>query len=240
MTRKLETPVRTPEDRFGHWTETHPAFAQLQLFRTSGGRTHMYGSHLPKHNSWVTFKLIKSERYHSNGEDRHYGHKTIAEFSMTFAQFSSMLAAMNQGEGVPVTLEYVREGNVVDVPEIYYPEETDSTEGASSVATLKANAAKAAKSIEDLEADVMAILESNKTTGKLKEAVRSAFARREMEIKSNLPFFVEQVLAAGERVVSSVKNEIDASIQHVVNRLGFKALRDIADAPNKQIGKDDT
>ena len=90
----------------------HPAFGMLCFSRVSGGDPNLFGSSV-EHNHKIQLTLKRGSVRRNLNSDWYYGKETLFEVEMSYTQFAELISAMNVGDGVPVTLRYVRgEGNI--------------------------------------------------------------------------------------------------------------------------------
>lgn len=147
---------------------------------------------------------------------------------MTAAQFSELITTMNMGQGIPTTLRWL-DGKPID-------NFIDSDTLQSQIkADVKKSTEGVVKTIELLKTEAEAVLaESGLGKGK-RERVMGLIAKIQMELKSNLPFVVDQYKEAVDKVTAGAKSEIDSFMTHITTQLGVKSLQDITEAAQKNL-----
>lgn len=225
--REVQQPVRITED--DGWTETHPAYAAVEVSRSTGWRGWMFGSRLPRHDQAVTFRLRAAERRFQYHEDGHCAVGNIlVEFTMTSAQFVEIMANMNLGGGVPVTLTRVPTGlgTSEQVPGIEF-EDHDGTEASEALKNVKVASAEAGRVLSEALHDVEVALSEAGVPKKHHKAILAPIAKAQLRVGSNLPFVLDQVQEAAQRVVHSARAEVDAVVSTVVRGLGLQKLSEL-------------
>jgi hypothetical protein len=210
--------VLTDGHHKGEVEETHPAFVQVTLHRTSGSFK-LYGSALTKNDGAIRLDVVSSTSVHTLGRDwRHGGGRQLISVYLSPAQFAELITSMNVGGGVPGTLS-VFDGKYV--PEIPFEHETEATRVVDS---FKADVAKNVKEMNKLVADVDALLAQPKTTKAEREELRSKLGILNHLYQSNAPFMVESFQEAAEKVVTSAKAEVEAFTSHAIQSAGLQAI----------------
>lgn len=227
--KKKQKPTERDAYLHGEKVEEHPAFGQIGIYHSfhgGGGRGDvLYGSNLPAHDRSVTIRLLTSERRTASwGNVRYHGHRTLAEVSMSAAQFAEFITTPNTGSGTPCTIRYI---NGAAVPEI------DAESMKSEVVSITENFRR---SQEQVNADLTALISSliPALKGKLKAAERDDLiktAERALrEQVANQPFALHCFTESAEGVAASAKAEVDAFFTHAIHQLGLKALKEDVEA----------
>jgi len=154
-----------------------------------------------------------------------HGGKNLIEVSMSATQFADALTSMNVGDGVPVTLEYLK-GDVWNAEKRQYrasPPETEFKKRAQN--ELKKEMEELGERLKVLAKDAKEILEAKGPINKAgKEAIINGIESVIQEVRSNIPFAHQCFAESVERTVVEAKGEIDATYQTIRERLGDKAL----------------
>lgn len=200
--------------------QSHPAFVQVTLHRTSGDFK-LYGSALAHNNGAMRLDVVRSTSVHMLGRDwRHGDNRPLISVYLSAAQFAELITNMNCGEGVPGTLSSF-DGK--GVPEIPFDHETEAVR---VVESFKADVAKNVKEMDKLVADVDALLSQPTLKKAERDAVKSKLGILNHLYRSNAPFMVTQFQEAAEKVVTSSKAEVEAFTAHAIRSAGLEAIAD--------------
>jgi hypothetical protein len=228
------TPVKTKVvSHTGNDTQikkTHPAFAMLGFYRTQGGsKERLFGSEVATPHT-ICMRVVPAEVNWHLSQQWFFGHTTpIIEVELTPAQFAEAITCMNIGDGVPCTLRELR------VPEELepYTESTipdfveDDTVTSMIIDDVKADVADVVKEIGELVVNVEATLDEAKVSAKRKEAIMGALRRLHMKLNSSMPFVLTQYREAIETMQAHAKAEMDATVTHMITKLGLKSLEQL-------------
>ena len=94
----------------------HESFGQISFSRVCGRGVNFYGSELPQDN-YITMEVKYSEINRELTQDRYYDFGVpIIKIRLSSGQFAEMITSMNQGSGVPCTIERLSGQKVQDLP----------------------------------------------------------------------------------------------------------------------------
>lgn len=211
------------EKRYAHRSYGMALFSRQQHSRSP----RLFGSALKSHYSTISFRLQGGEQYHHLGRDWYHATGPVL-FEVTFsaAQFADLLTNMNQGGGVPCTITYVQGEAIEDPPEVLTEVERVKVGFAGTLEEYMAKARRARTEVED----------ATKSLGaKLRDRIRVGLDVMEQQLRSNIPFILEQLNEASDKVVTAAKAEIEAFATNRIVAAGLKALRgdDDADKPRE-------
>jgi hypothetical protein len=105
---------------------THPAFGMVSVSRRHTNKSTLYASDL-NHQELIVVSVSQGQTTEHNGSSRHRKEPRalpLVEFTLSPAQWAAMITSFGMGEGVPCTLNIVREGKPVRVPDILPIEST--------------------------------------------------------------------------------------------------------------------
>lgn len=191
---------------------THPAFAQIGAFRTSGGHTALYGSDF-NHNAYITIRISASELHRSLNRDWHFSRAEIIEVALSEAQWATFVSTPNVGSGTPCTLQHVQGARKPLLPDPTNRSDQFRDE-------VKARLEKIVRSVEDALAALDGMgLPKGKTA-----ALRETLRRLVTEMNSNLPFVASQFEEHMEDTVEKGKQEVHGYMVGMVQRAGLDAL----------------
>jgi len=214
------------EDIFKQESEKHESYGVLGFSRvTTSPPVNLFGSSI-KHGNLICMRVKTAKRNRSYQKDWIMGDETLIEINMSASQFADAITSMNVGDGVPVTISYVK-GDTWDEKKRQYrdaPPEVDFKVKAQG--ELKAEMKEIAERIDELAKDAKEILERKGTTIKAgeKEKLLKDLTFLVQEVRSNIPFAHECFTEAVERTVIEAKAEVDATYQTMRECLGDKVI----------------
>lgn len=214
MKREIQQPVTKQHGE--SWRDetvtTHPAFAQIGAFRTSGGHTALYGSDF-NHNSYMTIRIQASELHRSLNRDWHFGRGEIIEVALSEAQWATFVSTPNVGSGTPCTIQHLQCKMMPLLPDPTSRSDQFRDE-------MKVRLEKTVKSV----ADALAVLDGLGLPKGKTAAIRDTLDRLMTELNSNLPFVASQFEEHMEDTVEKAKQEVHGYMVGMVQRAGLDAL----------------
>ncbi|MCI4659611.1 hypothetical protein [Cryobacterium zhongshanensis] len=201
-----EQPVHsTPRADYGQASvdESHPAFGVAVVSRGHGSSRSLFQSDVLHHDS-ITLSIQTATRARYLNHDSVFPRKTLVEVEMSLAQWGALVSSIGIGSGIPVTIR--RTENETFVPTIpYQPRIKESlAEVTGSISKLFAQAR-----------ETLAVLEDAFETKKGVRAMRDALRNHRGSIlhaSANSEFAVASLAAAGEKVTSQVRADIESQI----------------------------
>lgn len=229
--QQLEVPV-TKEDSYAAdtVTETHPAYGMISIHRCTGKRR-LFGSDA-EHSTFFMLRIHHGSRSRSVRHDFYMadGRLPIVEVELTGAQLIQLFTEMNQGDGVPCTLEYSeKDGEFPAFPPDNRIEKT-VTEAKEAVANLIPQVQEAAAFAQELR--------SRPRVGKgdLDELI-SKMEKMVQDLRSNIPFATQQVGEILEDAVNQAKVEAETVVATTFHRAGLRAIGESLRADKKEVLK---
>lgn len=216
MARAVEQPVTVADDdrpyKTGATKTTHPAFGQIVASRVSG-RAVLYGSDFI-HQNYITITINTSELHRNLSNDWHFARGQVIEVALSEAQWATFVSAMNQGSGVPCTIEWLRgEGMIPGLPE---PESRSEQFSEEFIKDFD----KALEGVTELVAQLEAAGLSKKKT---EDLIKKATSIRNI-ITSAAPYVVDQFSEHMEQEKEKAKVEIHGYATSLFQRAGVEAL----------------
>ncbi len=197
--------------------ETHPSYGLIGFSRRNGGKRNLFGSSI-KHNQSITLTIKTAEHRRDLNRDWYHGRKELIEVEMSIDQYSQLLTSMNIADGIPCTIrsrEYVR----VENPPFTSKVDTFNKEFKNRMHNLGVDIDKNTRVALD-------ILDNKKSFTKEDiKLIKQALAGYTTEIRSNIPFVVEQFSEAMDKTVTAAKAEIEAFKQQQITQLGLGELK---------------
>jgi hypothetical protein len=220
MPKRYEAPTITCSARRDSKIYSHPAYGTISVCRIScgGGGITLFGSHI-KHSNFITLRINTAKRDSNDNYDFIHADKQLIEVELSGVQFADLITSMNQGEGVPCTIN--RRETDWDIPGII-DDATPITESRTAMQTQINNVMVRA---DDMMAKALAMLESPKPlTKKEMAALNDNIKMLRQEIHSNLPFVGKCFDEKIEKTVSHAKGEVEAFVSGTIRAAGLDAI----------------
>jgi hypothetical protein len=224
-----EEPVETPGKGPGNLDETvttHPAFGQISASRVNG-HTNLYGSDFT-HNGYVTITIKTSELHRNLSNDWHFETGQLIEVALSEAQWATFVSSLNNGSGVPCTLEWI--AGKGRLPRLPNPKSRVDQFGKEFQKSFD----EALEALEELQSALAASGLSKKKIDELLSRAR----RAQSAIQSSAPFVTQQFGEHMENEVESAKVEVHGYIQNLIQRAGLEALAGPSDPIVLSLEKD--
>lgn len=202
--------------------ERHPSYAQLGFYRVTGGRaTPLYGSSL-NHRDTIMMRLKTSHMRRKYNEDHYYGDDLLFECEMSYTQFAELISSMNVGDGVPVTLKYVRgEGEIEPCPfnKGFYNVKQQF------VNEFKETLDSSNEDVNNLLNELYSRFKDSRPIGKKeREEILKKLRVITAKLNSNPEFVSNQFIRFMEDVVKDSKGEIEAFTENKVRSIAQQSL----------------
>lgn len=207
-----EASVTTEEHHgFTETRERHPSYGQIGANRVRGG-VFLYGSDF-RHQHYINLQIYESENIRELSGDRHHARRRIISVVMSEAQWATFVSSLNQGGGVPCTIEYTMEHG--QIPPIAMPKDRRTQFSAE----MQEHFDLAQRSIDEAEAEIDDLPLSGVKKKALKDKLRTARAN----IGDNTDFVAERFDEHMEKAVEKAKSEVNAYAQHLLVNLATEA-----------------
>lgn len=149
----------------------------------------------------------------------------IAKIRMTANQFSETITSLNQGSGVPCTIEMVDGKPIENLPIAESRKEFVHRKFQDRMKEFAATLKNKQNRVKELTA--------KKTLSKAdQKELNNHVEWLTQEVASNIPFFAKCFQETMDEVVLEAKSEVENAIQHKINTLGLQALHE----QNKLLG----
>jgi hypothetical protein len=197
---------------------SHESFGQIIFSRVNGKGTNFYGSELSQ-DHYISLEVYNSEINRELTQDRYYNKGQLLRLRMSSGQFAEMITSMNNGSGVPCTLEGIVGKKIEELPnqesrkEFVHRKFEDRMKEFSSKLKQRQQLAKD--------------LVKKKTLNK--QDIHDLTHQLEwltQEVDSNIPFFAKCFRETMDEVVHEAKLEVENAIQHKISVLGLNALHE--------------
>lgn len=220
MSRQSEIdPITKGDPRDGSTRTSHPAFGQISASRVSGHNV-LYGSDFVHHN-YIAISISESELMRSHSNEWYFAGRKLIEVSLSEAQWSSFISAMNVGSGTPCTLERVAGEAKPNIPlrrqEAHFRAETSDaiTSAMESLRALRTKIADAANGLSKAKQANLLF--------EIDQAIHT--------VGDRLPFVATQFDEHMETTMEKAKVEMHGYVQGVISRAGIGALIEGAREP---------
>ncbi len=196
----------------------HPAFAQIRFSRVNG-HTNFYGSELEQ-SHYIEMVVQKSSVRRELSRDWYFANEVpLIQIRMTAGQFSELITSLNQGSGVPCTVEVLNQAKVEKMPKQESRKEFVHRKFEERMKIfgdkIRENQKKAK---EIVKKKTLSKADIHNLTFQLEWLTQ--------EVESNIPFFAKCFQETMDEVVFEAKTEVENAIQHKINVLGLDALHE--------------
>jgi hypothetical protein len=198
--------------------EKHPSFGVIHAARQSNSHPKaLFGSAVKGGN---TIAITISTAVHDRHLHNDYIHEDerIIEIEMSQTQFAEMMTSLNYGGGTPCTIKWY-DGDRVQEPPYMSKTEQFQEEFRNRLHNIGV----------DMKKMVMESVQMLKNKDYLNKGDRQfVISQIEMlvqDIQKNVPFVNDQFMEQMDKTVTEAKGEIEAYVNHVVQKTGVEALR---------------
>ena len=202
---------------------SHESYGMVGFSRIQGHSGRLFGSSLPDQGTFIRLKVTRATRRHHLSRDWYHGDtRTMLELDLSAAQFAELLTSMNIGSGVPCTLRFADGRSMENCPE-------EKLEAQQVRDDFKVKLSQVARNMEESKKRIDEILAKKSTTQADRKEIEQLLGLVIQDVRSNIPFWLNQFHEATGKIVVGAKAEIDAFMQHAVMSAGYKALAEAAD-----------
>lgn len=198
--------------------EVHPSYAMLGFSRVTCSGSHpLFGSSI-KHRDIIKLTLKRGHVRRNLNQDWYYGDGTLFEVEMSYTQFAELITAMNVGDGVPVTLRYIKgEGRIGECPFV--------DKGEIHLNEFKEHLREVYEDSQLLIQELTEMFATKKTFNKKDQAeILSTLRRISSNIGCNQDFQISQFQEQMEKTVADGKGEIESFFQNKLCQLAQMKL----------------
>ncbi len=198
----------------------HESYGMVGFSRIQGSTGPMFGSALPDQSTFIRLQVHRASRRHHLGRDWYSssGSPILLELNLTANQFAELLTNMNVGNGVPCTLRYVDSNEMEPCP-------AEKLEAQQVRDDFENKTEQIAKNLDGTVKKISAILDEKKPISQAeRKEIRQLLDLVVQDVRSNIPFWLEQFHTATGKIATSVKAEVEAFLMHAITSAGLKAL----------------
>ena len=195
----------------------HPSYGLLQFSRMSGGLTNLFGSSI-QHKDTIRLCISECDVKRDLNTDWYHDNGRIIEVEMSYSQFAEAITSMNMGNGVPVTIRWIRgEGYIESCPF------TDKKQQFEEEFKQKLN--KANETANQLILNVEKLFTDKKTlTKKDKDEIIKTLTKIYQSINNNTEFVYSMFNEQMDKTTTEAKGEIEAFMQNKINSIAQASL----------------
>jgi len=195
----------------------HESFGQISFSRCNGSER-FYGSEIQQDN-YIQLKISLSEKNMDLTCERYYPYERLVQIRLTSSQFAELITSLNNGSGVPCTLEYLPG----DIKKRVLPVLESRKEFIHK--QFKQRMKGFSQTLKDVQSRVLHTINKKTLSKEDVRQLTNDVSYMTTEIESNIPFFSECFQETMDKVVIEAKTEVENAIQHKINVLGTDALR---------------
>ncbi len=216
--------------------QTHDSYGMLQFSRTYGDSKALFGSSIQHHNTIrMTLKTASTVREGTN--DYYFGKDVIVECEMSQSQFAELITSMNMGDGIPVTIKFLKgKGMIEPCPFTNKKKELESE--------FRQNLQSTSEQANEILKTVKQLFDEKKSfTKKDKEDIIHMIEKLQRDIGDNREYIYRQFNRQMEKSTLEAKGEIEAFMETKIHSIAANALAQqniqLSELPNP-IALDDT
>lgn len=197
----------------------HPSFGQISFTRTNSNGTNFYGSELPQDN-YISMEVRNSEIQRELTQDRYYPTgPPLIRIRMSSGQFAEMITSLNNGSGVPCTIERLVGNKVEQLP-------TQESRKEFVHRKFEDRMKIFANSIRENQKAAKQIVKKKTLSKQDIQDLINQLDWLTQEVESNIPFFAKCFQETMDEIVFEAKTEVENAIQHKISTLGLNALHE--------------
>lgn len=229
---KEEKPkTTTSNNNLEDYVTTHPAFGMVTVNRLSTNRGTLFASDL-NHHELIRLSVYQGETVSCDGSIRQRRASRampLVEITLSPAQWAAMITSFGIGDGVPCTLNYIRDGKPVRLPEIIPDETTRQRFDRQIIEATKRQTEKLNESLKALSS----LVSKGKAGKKELEKIYRQMASQIGNLPANLAFTSTLMQEQMDGIVASGKAELEATALGVAMRLGVKTMNQLIEIEDK-------
>lgn len=174
----------------------------IQINRVSGTSAALYGSEF-MHQHYMMLNIYTDKPFLSMGDVQHAQDKLLVRLYLSQTQFAELITNLNNGSGVPCTLDWVM-GETFDSPEAEDYKKHYDAEGQSYIQESLEAAKNALKALDEVKL-------SKKDKERLADELNTTIRR----LENGVPFMTKQFSEHLTKMQTRAKMELAAYIDRV-------------------------
>lgn len=193
-------------DVFDNQKETHPSYGMLGFYRQHGGTHNLFGSSI-QCNDTICLRLKHGSVRRDLNTDYYFGGGDIVEVRMSYSQFATLIASMNVGDGIPVTITWLNGERIPNPPFVNKADQ--------HLSEFRDHLKGAVQKSKELIGIVKKKFSDKKTFNKKdQEEILSLLNQISMDIDCNRDFQLFQFQEQMDKTVTEAKGEVEAFVQN--------------------------
>ena len=203
----------------------HESFGVIQIHKIFGKSGYMFGSDVTNNDSYLEMEISQAEMDDdpTTGLRSIFGRDRILRVKFTDSQFATLMTTISNGQGTPCTITEVGGENIEQVSLNEIPNRIDAIR--SSYLKRVSEISSVAKGYKaEIDKIISKKTPLNETEKRRISILYDSIAQ---EFTSNIPFALDILNEASEKIVSNAKTEVEAFINDSIHRTGLDALNDI-------------
>ena len=196
----------------------HESYGLVQFNRINGQFRNLFGTNVDSNNA-IALRIKRAQ------VDRHLNHNwyherdELIEVILSPNQFSELLTTMNQGSGVPCTIQRVA-GERMEAP----PEHPSDIEKVRM--EFKERCQELDKSMNEFGQKIVDILGQKSIKKGDKDEIINHLRMLHREVGSNFPYVLKCFNESTEEIVKDAKSVVDAFVTSTIAQAGIKSIED--------------
>lgn len=213
------------------YKDKHPSYGLISFNRTSGD-AQLFGSDTPIHGTYVTLRIkaAYTEPREDGGVWIRAGQQYV-QVSLSAAQFAQLLLAMDQGEGIPCTIERLMGAPVPPPP-------LRPTRPERIREEFKARIEALSTTVRGLATDVDTVLADGNATNKVRARVRDCLRPVTNAILDGIPHMATAYTEATVAAETALHAEAAALRTVLLERLGLAGIKNATGIKFLDVGRD--
>ena len=196
--------------------QSHPSYAVIRFNRVHNGTRALFGSSI-KHSDLISLEIEHAELDRGLHKDWIHPTTNILRAVMSYSQFAEAITSFGQGEGLPITLEYLYPDGSIEEPPFQGKVEQFEKEFQDQLQTNTQTAENAKNTIAEIL--------KKKTIGKSdRDTIMNLLDSIVKETVNNTSFVYTAFNKQMDKTISEAKGEIEAYTQNKMDSLAAKAV----------------
>ena len=204
--------------------ETHDSWGMVGICHQHHGGRQLFGSDVTNYNT-ICLRIKTAQCSRELGRDWIMGDKTLIEITLSANQFADLLTYSNIGDGVPCTIEYVREKGMIK----YQPQKP-------KIEIIEQERdALAEKAVSDIHSSIAMVKELidkkkiSKTAGE--ELLFNMNGALSSLVGGGKEFYKKQARQEVEDMVTEAKRQVQSYVDNKIYSTGLQMLKDGFESP---------
>lgn len=193
-----------------------PEAAALVSFSRCSGNQALFGSPFD-HQGYITMQVKKCEVNRSTGRTWYHGRSQYIQVSMSYSQFAEAITAMNVGEGVPCTMNFLQ--GMGKFPPVQQVDDRVS---------FDQEASEYMEECRDKIKEAIDALGDVKLSAKDKQTLSKALTAAYMAVSDSLPFVAKLYAEHMDDIEQKAKTEIASYMDMTAHQYGLEQLKVLA------------